>query len=310
MDNEDQYEQLVPIPYKKYEQLTRRIFPNVNSNDDRQYVVYWISDNTCKTPLTDGYIGVALKSRFHARWLEHLRSDRFKNRKNEVKIEIILEDYAEMCYMREFIYRPCSNTGWNIAPGGARGFKLGVAKSDATKKKISDAHLGIKRPDLALYNKTKILPIVTCTQCGVTGKGNDKFYNQHFDNCGKNILTCPFCGSKGTERRMMRWHFGNCKKKSKIECEVKPRRKKEKTKVTCPHCGTTGGGGNMTRYHFDNCGKHLEKGRKNKNKSVIHTCPHCGVSGRGGAMIQHHFDNCGNTQRIHAHIVVKSEPAL
>lgn len=128
-----------------------RILPA--NRDDREHVVYWITDETCVRPGWDGYIGVTLTERYHSRSLEHRRSKRFRGKK--IDIRILARGYAETCYCYEAVLRPHANIGWNIAPGGARGHKLGIPRSVETKRKIGAANRGNSRPDLAARNSAR-----------------------------------------------------------------------------------------------------------------------------------------------------------
>ncbi len=142
----------------------RTIWPS-RENDDRLYVVYWLFDDSCERTLTDGYVGVTLKSRLYTRILEHRRSKRFRGKK--IQVGILCEDLADTCFTREYFLRPIPNMGWNIVRGGARGHRLGIPKTVEVRKKIGDANRGNKRSDLAEMNQREI----TCTNCGKFGRG-------------------------------------------------------------------------------------------------------------------------------------------
>jgi len=89
--------------------------------------------------------------------------------------------------------------------------KLGVARKEETKSRISETLKGHKQPDS------------TCPHCGETG-GASNMKRWHFDNCPKitgkktefgpqEILVCPHCDKSGGVSNMKRWHFDNCKHK-------------------------------------------------------------------------------------------------
>lgn len=121
-------------------------------SDNREHLVYWLHDETCVRPGWDGYIGVAICSREKARWLEHKRSGRFPP---STIMTVLMRENAEACYLYEHVLRPHARIGWNIAAGGARGNKSGIPKSEETRKKISAANTGNKRPDLAKRNSDR-----------------------------------------------------------------------------------------------------------------------------------------------------------
>lgn len=165
-----------------HERLLARILPQ--REDARLAVVYWLYDSSCARPGNDGYVGVAFKHRLSSRLNEHRRS-RFVDKQFEVKI--LLEDHVNSCFLYEWTLRPHANIGWNLAPGGARGSKLGAPKSALTRKKIGDANRGRARPDLSERNRVT----------------NRERY--------KHEVTCPHCGRCGRGPTMLRYHFSNCR---------------------------------------------------------------------------------------------------
>lgn len=126
----------------------RRVLPS--KSDDREHVVYWLHDSSCKDPVWDGYVGVTIGYRELARFQEHMRSGKFPT---DVKMTILSRGFAETCYLYEAVLRPHAHIGWNVAAGGARGNKSGIPKSEETKAKIGSANRGNKRPDLAERNR-------------------------------------------------------------------------------------------------------------------------------------------------------------
>ena len=114
---------------------------------DEEHVVYWLYDDTCKRLIDDGYVGVTSKRRFEQRMKEHRKV------RGEFKVKILLEGWAETCYLHEAILRPYPHIGWNKATGGAKGRELNKSHSEETKQKIGKGNTGKKRPDLALRNK-------------------------------------------------------------------------------------------------------------------------------------------------------------
>ena len=76
-------------------------------------VVYWIKNDSCKNPCTDGYVGVTdyPKIRFRV----HQSTKRFPS---DSVFHILLEDTRNKCLEREKELRPIQEIGWNKAPGG------------------------------------------------------------------------------------------------------------------------------------------------------------------------------------------------
>lgn len=183
------------------ESVVKNVLPS--RDDDRPALVYWLYDETCVRPGEDGYVGVAYVHRFRDRLNEHRRSKRFKER--QFKVMILREDHVNSCYLYEFTLRPHAMIGWNIAAGGARGSKIGVPKSEATKLKIGVANQGRKRPDLSERNRKmnaeRNKSAVTCPHCGLVGRGPGML-GYHFDNCkhrtqeGELYPESPYGGSK------------------------------------------------------------------------------------------------------------------
>ena len=161
----------------------RRVFPQ--NVDARPAIVYWLHDDTCQRPGWDGYVGVAFQHRLAGRLNEHRRSERFKH--VLFRATILLEDHVDTCYLYEFVLRPTAGIGWNVAPGGARGNRLGIPCSQVTRKKIAAANSGRKRPDLSQRNSS----------------ANRKRF--------LNVVVCPHCSRSGRGPTMLRYHFKNCK---------------------------------------------------------------------------------------------------
>lgn len=90
--------------------------------------VYWIYDESCKNPLTDGYIGVS--HNVHKRYKTHIRNKRVP--KNSL-YKILFEGTRLECFTYEKQMRPSKNIGWNNAVGGSHGWKLGFSHSEQTK---------------------------------------------------------------------------------------------------------------------------------------------------------------------------------
>ena len=85
------------------------------ANPDDACYVYWIKDETCVDPFTDGYIGLTKDHR--ARWYAHRRSGNFPPSATMV---ILHQGTRFECAKHEKNYRPSPNLGWNHSNGGGR----------------------------------------------------------------------------------------------------------------------------------------------------------------------------------------------
>jgi hypothetical protein len=85
------------------------------ANPDDACCLYWIKDDTCVDPLTDGYIG--LTNSIQSRWYSHRRSGNFPPSASMV---ILHRGTRLECAKHERTYRPGPNLGWNRSNGGGR----------------------------------------------------------------------------------------------------------------------------------------------------------------------------------------------
>ncbi len=136
-----------------------RILPSEST--DELCLVYWIHDDSCRRPQDDGYVGVTTKKRLHARMLEHRKSGKLSD---DGKFTVLIEYNIESCYMFEAVLRPHPSMGWNICAGGVGGHKVGVPKSEETKKKIGYSNTGKVRKDLAERNRLNSR-VCSCIKC-------------------------------------------------------------------------------------------------------------------------------------------------
>jgi hypothetical protein len=61
-------------------------------------------------------------------------------------------------------------------------------------------------------------------------------------------VSCPKCEKIGDAGAMKRWHFDNCKDRSRQHTPHA-----ETPFLTCDRCGMSGRAGAMRRWHFENC---------------------------------------------------------
>lgn len=190
--------------------------------------VYWIRNNSCTDIFTTGYVGVS-KDPEH-RFIQH----KLKNKRisEDVWMEIIFEGTREQCFAKEIEFRPTKNIGWNRAPGGAQGFKLGFSNSAETKQKLKDAWIPERRARAAIFkseqNKTFIGQKRPRQSEAIRGKNNPMFGKTHTvesrekiknANLGKKCATrqeifCIVCRKRAPMSILEKYHgFGkkNCK---------------------------------------------------------------------------------------------------
>lgn len=185
-----------------------KIINNINFN-------YYIGRRSCKVNVNeDIYFGsgqrlkLAIKkygkSNFSKIILEICSSyEELVRREKEIITAELLSD--DKCY--------------NLAPGGHGGYTFYenrvVRHTSESKKKISDANKGRKRPDVAIrningFNKYWI---------GKKRDDYDRFkkskaaHKRVREGNTKFVLTvqCPHCKKTGQQANMMRWHFDKCK---------------------------------------------------------------------------------------------------
>lgn len=85
----------------------------------RTHYVYWIHDDTCIDPKTDGYVGITYdrKLRFSIHRKVHRKTNRYPT-KSDLKFTILHECVdREEAFNIEASYRPHEMIGWNKAPG-------------------------------------------------------------------------------------------------------------------------------------------------------------------------------------------------
>src|SRR5262245_39159905 len=81
----------------------------------KRAIVYWLKDESCRDPLTDGYVGVTGKPGRVRLW-QHRRFGRFPSASFDL-IELWRGNRIE-CLRREALWRPKPNIGWNTKAGG------------------------------------------------------------------------------------------------------------------------------------------------------------------------------------------------
>jgi len=97
--------------------------------------LYWIYNDSCNDPSSDGYIGIT--EDVEHRFKQHIK----KNPRipTDCKIKVLFIGTREECFILESQYRPNKDIGWNSAAGGKHGWKTGFSHSDSTKQKLKDA---------------------------------------------------------------------------------------------------------------------------------------------------------------------------
>jgi hypothetical protein len=85
--------------------------------ESRRATLYWLHDESCRDPLTDGYIGIT-GATTAVRFWQHRRFSRFPT-SNYSLSEMLTASRAD-CLRAEFWLRPTRRIGWNTNGGGGR----------------------------------------------------------------------------------------------------------------------------------------------------------------------------------------------
>jgi len=116
--------------------------------------VYWLYDETCVDPQTDGYIGITIN--FKRRMNAHRCSGKFPN----FQIMVLYEGSRDEARQIEFGLRSRWNIGWNKAPGGAEcssaAWNRGRPMSPEHKAKMIASKKGKKLGPCSQETKIKI----------------------------------------------------------------------------------------------------------------------------------------------------------
>jgi hypothetical protein len=99
-------------------------------------IVYWLHDDTCKTPNEHGYVGVTTWPEKPKR--EHIKSKRFPE---GFMFTVLLTGTIEQCRDLEEELRPLPYIGWNHGIGGWSP-RRGASHTPEAKKKLSDHNKG------------------------------------------------------------------------------------------------------------------------------------------------------------------------
>lgn len=103
-------------------------------------VVYWIYDLSCKSILTDGYVGISNSLRRRHR--DHIKASTVPP---DSLCRMLMIGSRDYCFEIERRLRPTKGIGWNRAPGGEQGFIEGWILSKERKKQIGDVFRGIQK---------------------------------------------------------------------------------------------------------------------------------------------------------------------
>ena len=121
---------------------------------------------------------------------------------------------------------------------------LSQPKSEEHKKKISEAHKGMKKPWV-------------CGGKGLKGKSKSEEHKRKISESHKGMKKPWARGGVGNKGKPKSKAHIDAVRKSINTIEVKEKISNSwaaKPIVTCPYCGKQGKEGhNMNRYHFDNC---------------------------------------------------------
>lgn len=122
---------------------------HIDGREQRQFVLYWLRDETCTDISQHGYVGVTCRPK--ARESDHRRSQRFPA---DFVMEVIFSGLQPQCMEMERALRPSPGIGWNRAVGGPGGYRYG--HTEETRRKIGEASKRMKgRHDIGEYNRGK-----------------------------------------------------------------------------------------------------------------------------------------------------------
>lgn len=111
---------------KKIKMRDRSVLADVQAN------VYWLYDSFCRSPLTDGYVGMTINLS------QRIRAHRsLKNFPKRFNVKILFTGTRRRCLLREKKLRPHPNMGWNIFSGGEIGNKWPIEKIKQRVKKFT-----------------------------------------------------------------------------------------------------------------------------------------------------------------------------
>ncbi len=139
----------------------------------------------------------------------------------------------------EFVNSP--NT-YNIKIGGYGG---GIAHTEETRKKISEAYRGKGNP---FYGKRHTKDLIEKMR-RQTGSKNPNYGNRfHHSDEAKDKISKSMSGRKHSEETKRKISESN-----KGQIPWSKGKTFTQNKLTCPHCNKTGGAANMKRYHYERC---------------------------------------------------------
>jgi hypothetical protein len=232
----------------------------------QETLLYWVHDETCHEPKTDGYVGVT--SRPERRMRSHRK--RFGNR---IRFTVLFRGTRDECFAKEFDLRPEKDIGWNIAVGGRNGYRIGhstsqkgkkcpqkgrkghgagVPKSEETRRKISESKKGTvisveHRQKISKKLKGKPRPDVSERMKGRTsptkGVPHTEEAKAKISKAGKGRKRDPESVKKGADK--MRGRPG--RPESADHLNIK--------NTTCVYCGMLSNKGMIVRWHGEKCKK-------------------------------------------------------
>lgn len=103
--------------------------------------VYWIKHKNHKDIKTEGYVGISINP--EKRFKNHISYDANKHLRNalikykdDITIQIVIEEEKDFCLLLEEELRPNDNIGWNIVKGGGLPPNIKGMKTPRKKKPI------------------------------------------------------------------------------------------------------------------------------------------------------------------------------
>ena len=164
---------------------------------------------------TQFYGGIPLDENGVSYDIHHIDGDKCNNNVNNLKALSIDEHYK--IHLKQEDWGACKALSMRVTLPQkikaelTRKFHLGRKRSQSTKDKISKANLGRKQSKFE--REKRKFPRPGSGPQGPRSEETKLKMRKPKSSLGKSkkIIICPYCGKKGGEPIMKRWHFENCK---------------------------------------------------------------------------------------------------
>lgn len=195
--------------------------------------IYHICRSSDKGDFTKGYIGIT-KRKPSIRWLEHRLQGKNAKLKRAYElfddiIEYVISKGTESyCRWLESSWRPFHNMGWNNCSGGgvsrqSKDLEKWERAKCLTCGKVFDSYVNYARKYCSKecinhsekYTEEAKRKMSAAAKARKSNRLGSTLSEEAKENL-RRIVTCPHCGKSGGNSAMLRWHFDNCRYKSKV----------------------------------------------------------------------------------------------